>query len=311
MKTLLLTGCLWMAAHPLPSDELRRERLPADVDFVMHFDLEGFKRTELWQHIQTETDQNVHMNMDDLDEFKARYGIDPLTDIRAVTLYKVESEEDPTVVLFSTSKAVEEALVRFQAEGAYQKLDESGIELHSWAEGDLHDDTVFAYLHKGANDEHVVVLAGNKESALRAARVLRGEEPNHLKSESLLEIAPAAGSFLYVAARGLPHMDADDSPASQVFGLAQGIQVDLGEAGGFLQAHMGIATGSKSDAADISNVVNGLVSLARLAGGEYQELIEVLGGLSMRTEGSKFVIDFEFGVRRLAELSRELDQMDW
>jgi hypothetical protein len=167
---------------------------------------------------------------------------------------------------------------------------------------------MFAYVHASGN-ERVVVLASQKESALRAARVLRGQDVSHASSGALLTLAPEKGSFLYVAAAEIPHLD-EFTPASQVFGLAQGIQLDLGEAGGFLRGHMGVTTRSVEDATNISNVLNGLVSLARLAGSEAGEALELLNGLRMSTRGSEVSLDFEYEVQRLLELLQSLDDED-
>jgi len=315
MNQLLLNCLAWLAPfflQPLPAgDELKRERLPADVDFVMHFDFEGFKQTELWKEVSTDLDQaELKADLGDLDDLRTRFGIDPLTDVRAVTLFKVKSEEDPTVVLFSTTDKIDAALKNFQKEPGYARLNEGGIELHTWkTDDDGKDETVCAYVHSGANGERVVVLASNKESALRSARVLRGEAPNHANAGTLLSITPAHGSFLYVAAAEIPHLD-EFTPASQVFGLAHGIQVDLGEAGGFLRGHMGVTTKSPQDALDVSNVVNGLMSIVRLAGAEAGEALELLNGLRLNTRGSEVSVDFEFGVRRLVEILKTLDQDD-
>lgn len=300
MKNLLLACLAGLATTAPPSDGLRRERLPADVDFVVHIDVEGLKQTQLWKHI-SEKGEDFDLDIDELDDIRGEFGIDPLTDVRAVTLYKVEKEEDPTVVLFSSTTKVDEALVKLKKEDGYRPVTRSGIELHTWGDD---EDIMFAYVHV-AGDERVVVLASNEASAVRAARVLRGEDPSHASAGTLLTLAPARGSFLYLAAAEIPHLD-EFTPASQVFGLAQGIQVDLGEAGGFLRAHMGLITGSAKDALDISNVLNGLISLARLAGGEMRELLEILTGIRLSTRGSAVEMDFEFEVQRLLEIVQAL-----
>lgn len=311
MKNLLLASLAGLATTAFPSDELKRERLPADVDFVVHVDVEGLKETQLWKHV-TEQGEDLDLHFDELDEFRDEFGIDPLTDVRAFTLYKVAEEEDPTVVLFSSNPRVDEALVKLQKEHGYRKVTSSGIELHTWGDSDRagqgntdqrntdDEDRMFAYVHT-AGQERVVVLASNETSAVRAARVLRGEDPSHASAGTLLTLAPAKGSFLYLAASEIPHLD-EFTPASQTLGLAQGIQVDLGEAGGYLRAHMGLNTGSAKDALDISNVLNGLVSLARLAGSELGDLLELLTGIRLSTRGSEVTVDFEFQVQRLLEI---------
>ncbi|NOT31816.1 MAG: hypothetical protein HOP15_15330 [Planctomycetes bacterium] len=305
MNALLLASTAWLMTFAAPADELKRERVPADVDLVVHFDFEGFKQTQVWKHLAATLEkEELESELADLHELKSRFGIDPLTDLRAVTLFKLEAEEEPTVVLFSATAAIDEALRRFQAEPGYARLSASGIELHTWSEGQKDGEKVYAYVHAGA-EERVVVLSSSQDSALHAARVLRGEDPSHAKAGTALTLAPARGSFLYVATSSIPHIQ--DTPASRVFGLAQGIQVDLGEAGGFLRAHMGITTASPKDAYDISNVLNGLISLARLAGNELGEALEILTGIRLDTRGSEVLFDFEFEVERLLELVQSLD----
>lgn len=291
-------------------DGLRKERLPADVDFVMHLDLEGLKATDMWQLVQK--DGKFHVDFDELEELgevEERFGLNPLTDVRAVTLYKVEKEEDPTVVLLSTSTKVDAALERLKSERGYRRLSEGKIELHTWQEASHDDEAVFAYLH-GSGEERVVVLASKRDSAVRAARVLRGEDISLARSGTGLTVTPQAGSFLYMSASGLPEMD-EFAPASQALGLAQGLQFDVGEAGGLLQAHLALATADNEKAFHLSNTVNGLLSLAYLMGEELGEALELLSGVRVRAKGPQVSLDFEFELERLVEILGALnDQRD-
>lgn len=304
MKLLFLASLVWLAnpLAPSASDELKRERLPADVDFVIHLDMEALRSTELWKHV-SEQSEDFDLDIDELDDIRREFGIDPLTDVRALTLYKVESEEEPTVVLFSSNSRVDEALEKLQLEDGYRRLVSSGIELHTWSDdSDDDEDRMFAYVH-AIGAERVVVLAANERSAVRAARVLRGEDPSHASAGTLLTLAPARGSFMYVAAAEIPSFDDDeDSPASQIFGLAQGIQFDVGEAGGYLRAHMGLITNSAEDALNISNVINGLISMARLWGSELGEAVEFLTGVRLSSRGTEVTVDWEFAVERMIEI---------
>jgi len=294
-----------------PADGLKREQLPADVDFVFHLDVEGLKRTEMWKVFQETAGAEMEAEFDELDEFKAQYGFDPLTDIKAVTLYKMKAEEDPTVALFCTSAHVDQALLALSKEAGYARVQDGGIEFHTWhVAEDAMDETVHAYVHPLPNGERLVVAAKNRASALRAARVLRGEEPNHLAGGALL-VNPAPGSFLYVSASDVEKL-AEFTPASQVFGLAQGIQVDLGEAGGFLRAHLSVLTEMPEKARQIADVVQGLVSLGglALAGQELEPALEVLRALRINTKGSEVSVDFEFGVRRLVDIVTQLSELE-
>jgi hypothetical protein len=92
--------------------------------------------------------------------------------------------------------------------------------------------------------------------------------------------------------------------------LAQGLQFDVGEAGGLLQAHLGVATADTEKAFHLANTVNGFVSLAYLAGEELGDALELLSGLRVRAQGAKVTMDFEFELDRLVEILRSLDGDD-
>jgi hypothetical protein len=287
MQSLLLSAALLVPASF--TDGLERSTLPADVDFVAHVDLETLKTTELWKEFYAVLQADGEL--EELDEFEERFGIDPFTDVRAITLYKMKSEEEPTVALFTTSDKVDEALRRFQKEEGYHRLAEGAIELHSWREEDSSDETVYAYLHTRPGGERIVLIASNKESALRGARVLRGEEPSHAVGGAPLLIAPDKGSFLYVSAANIPHLS-EFSP-------------------GFLRAHLAVLTQLPEQAAQISDVVRGLVSLGGLAlSGEPMAApaLEILRALRISTRGSEVSVDFEYSVRELIDILRSLDE---
>ncbi len=301
MLTLTLAAALLLPPSEHRGDELKTERLPTDVDLVLHLDLETLKRTELWRMVQESCAEEISAEIDELEELKTRYGIDPLTDLRALTVYKLSAEEEPTVALLTTNGKIEQALRELQREPSYRTVRDSGIELHAWQDPEGHEgESVYAYVHALPNGDRVTAVASKPESAVQAARVLRGEERSHA-SGGALQIAPVPGSFLYVAASTIPGLD-DFTPASHVFGLAQGIQVDLGEAGGLLRAHLGVVTASVENARNIVDVVRGLVALGSLAGAEAEPVVEFLRGVRVQDRGPEVLVDVEIEVGRLREL---------
>jgi hypothetical protein len=294
-----------LAAH----DGVQRERLPADVELVLHLDLEGLQKTELWKHL-AQGEFDIEEEIDALDELRRRFGIDPLIDLRSLTVYQLQGEDEPSVALFTASTRIEEALRELQKQAGYRKVEQSGIELHAWQEEGEHGESVFAYLYPLPNGDRVAVVASSAEHAARGARVLRGEEENHGSGGGPLSIQPAPGSFLYLAASTLPGLE-EFTPASRVYGLAQGIQVDLGEAGGFLHGRVAVSTGSPEDARNVADVVQGLRALASLAaheGPKLESLHELLGAVGIETRGNDVVLGIEFEVARLVELLGEHEQ---
>jgi hypothetical protein len=298
---LLCTATLALGA----TEELKPERLPADVQFVLHLDVESLMSTDLGRLI-LETRHQPGSDLGDLDELETKLGIDFLRDVHAITLYQNQGEEEPTVALFATSLAVDNALAAAGAEKRVQRVLEDGMELLLLKED---GESMVVYAHPPVGDRRTVVVASSKEKAMAAARVLRGQTPNHLSGGGKLQLTPAPGSFLYVSTGQLPDfMGGDDSPASHVLGLAQGIQVDLGEAGGFLTAHLALLTEMPERAREVANIVQGFVSLGTLAlRGEAEELMELLRELRVSSTGNEVAIDFRYASRRLVEILKSVE----
>ena len=302
-----------VAGLACPADQLDRSRLPADVDVVVHLDIEGLRRTQLWRYM--ESSEEFHISVSELDEFRTRFGIDLLNDVRSATVYKTRDEEEPTVAILHMAPSVDEALKRMQGEAGYRSIERSGITLHTWGDPDDEEDAAYASVHPLRGGDRLVVVAANPEDAVRAARVVRGEEESLANvREPALRVQPAPGSFLYVSAVEIPGLGAEFTPASQVFGLAQGIQLDLGEAGGYLQAHVRVVTESPEQAQSVAAVINGVIGLGNLASlelGEASEMVqEVLRSLRVNAVDSEVTLDFQYSVSALLSTIQALEAFE-
>ncbi len=307
-----LTLAFLLTGAPEKLDELDRSRLPADVDMVLHLDLEGLRRTQLWRTLETAEGFNLAGEIEELDEFRRRFGIDLLNDVRAVTVYKTKGEEEPSVALVRVAPSVEEALRTFQGEEGYRSVERGGVQFHVWSDGDGGDEAVYAYLHPLRGGDRLAVVAKDVKSAVRATLVVRGEEASLAGArDSALRVQPAPGSFLYLSAMELPGIE--DSPASHVFGLAQGIQLDLGEAGGFLRAQAAIVTETPEESREVADLLNGLIALGNLASRELGEAGTTLRDLSRALRVSavdnQVTVDFEYSVNALFQAARSIQDM--
>ena len=306
-----ITGLL--AGSAIPADELDRSRLPADVDVVLHLDIEGLRRTQLWRYVESSEEFHISAELDELGEIRERFGIDLLNDVRSATVYKTREEEEPTVAILRVAPSVDEAIKRMQGEPGYRSIERSGITLHTWGDPDDPEDTAFASVHSLRGGDRLVVVAANEDDAVRAARVVRGEEENLASvRDPALRVRPAPGSFFYLSAVEFPGLGAEFSPASQVFGLAQGIQLDLGEAGGLLQVRASVVTETPEEAQSVAAVINGVIGLGHLASGEFGEAAELVQGMlrSLRVNAidNEVTLDFQYSVSSLLSTIQAIEQ---
>jgi len=292
--TLLAASGLALApGQPGARVDYRREFLPAATTLVAHVDVVAFNASTFGEMFAS---SRADLNIQELEDLEQDLGFDPFQVLRSITVYGVGSAPEPTTVIVMATKEIDDALYKLQEDEKFHLVVEEGIEIFEY-EG------THGYVQKDG-ENRVIVLAESLEETASAARVVRGEEPNLRDVEGKsMQVAPVAGSFLFVAAsEGVPGME-DFQPTSQVFGLAQGLQLDLGEAGGSIFAHLGISTGDADSARDVVDLVQALITITRLTGlGEVPEINELLYALRVSARGGTVSVDFEYPVEELAEV---------
>ena len=305
MKTVLFAtfgaAALTLGAVATPFDhaprtfDYRQEYLPADTTLVAHFDLSNFRRSTFGKLFLASRDQ---FELDELDELTDELGFDPVLELGSITLYGAGESPEPGTLVIVASDSVDEALHDLGDEEGFVVLREGNIDIFSY-------DDSFGYVERRGSDR-VIVVSNTKEGAIKGARVVRGEAPSLADApNSALRRKPVAGSFLFViASEGVPGLDGSE-PASQIFGLAQGVQFDLGEAGGSVFAKLAVATGSHEAANDVADIARALMAIARLStygsdvpGGAR----ELLRALQIGSYDGTVSIDFEYPIEALAAL---------
>jgi hypothetical protein len=305
MKAALLPLAAALALATLApqsaASELKREWISPDAQLVLHFDIEGFQRTTIWKLLLEHKDD---FEFDELDEIRDEFGIDPFVDLKSITAYSTEDDNEDGVALVVATANIENALVRLRKEKDYSLLMVDGLELHVWTE-DGEEDGV-AYIHDIGNGERVVVLSDSQARTIEAARIVRGEAPNHLNAGAdRLPITPAFGSFFYLTTASLPGLD-DLPPASRIAGLTKNIHVDVGETNGSLNASIAVMTGAPEDAVQASKMIEGFKAIGYFAAQDLG-VANLLEAIRVDTRGSEILITFSYNVRNLVEEIKALE----
>jgi len=303
MKTVLAvvgTTVLSLAASGRSAPELaqdsglRHEWLPAGTTSVVHLDMVRLRRSTVGSLLLEHREQ---IGLEELDEVQAELGFDAVQEISSITAYGEGEERKPTTILIHGSAALDGGLEKLREMEGYRSMREGEIDLFFLEE-------TYGYVHVVDRSQRLVVASSSSEAVLRGARVVRGEAPNLAQAkEPALRPSHVEGSFFSVVATELAAVR-DFEPASRVFGLAQGIQFDLGEAGGSFFAHLGVATDSVENARKIAQISQGLLALASLVGGDGLplEVQELLYGIQVNSRGNTVSVDFEYSVEALARI---------
>jgi len=308
-KPLLALAPLLLLAPSLQADGLDKSRVAAGTRWIAHVDVEGFLGTEIGKAIVAQ-EKNGDLDADlDFDEIREELGIDPLKDLKSITLYSTSENPEDAVAIVSTTANIERALEKAREDESYRSFESDGLTLHSWTDG---GEGGYAYIHQVSETERVVVLSDSQARVMAGARVVRGQADNLKESANpAVTASPSPGSFLFIAAAegldGISGMEA----LSEVAGMVEGFTMELGESKGEFFASVHVQTARDEDAVNIANIVTGLKSLAALGASDPDMgaiLQDLVNNVHIDTLGAMVRAEFRFPSKRLLEIIESFDE---
>lgn len=301
---------LALLATPSLGDRLDPATIPHNAHFLVHLDLAGFQKTELWKTIEAHPEMLGDEDpFAELAKIEQEFGMHPLHDVASVTLFAAQPDPESAVAMIRCSDGIEGILSALQQEEGYVRVEAKGLEIHVFeAEGE----SVYAYLH-GHGDYRTVLASPNQRELVRSALVLRGEQPSLADNEeNPLNLKPRSGAFLFAAVAGkMPEDLLGFEPASQLFEKAEALSFNLGERDGELFAHLGVTTDSEATAQQIMMIAQGAMAFAGMAAREIDELpegipMDLLSSLDFDTRGKTVSVEFSYETKALFELAHQL-----
>jgi hypothetical protein len=316
MNTKHWLPCLALALLVLPpptfgADKLDKRRVGSDARWLLHVDVQAVIGSTLFQLVREHHEMQEDFEMDELEELRTEFGIDPFEDILSVTLWGTGKSESEAVMVVETTAAIEGLLPRLSEVDGYRPIQVGTYAVHSFGEGEDGDERVFAYVHEARGAAgRTVVLAHDKEMLVRGIDTLVGHSPSLAQAANpALRVSNEEGSMVLLAADGiqeLAHMD----PTSQVARLAQSVVFELGERQEAIFARLVIQAEDEAKARQISDVLRGVVALASLVTASHDVppgLVDLVQALRFESNGTFMSVDFRYNTRQLIETLKELE----
>lgn len=263
-----------IGAQIASAGELNRGQVSAEAAWMVHFDVEAAVGSDIGQYVIEHADE-LDIDMDDLSEIESELGMDPLRDLFGITIYGEGDPDEHCVAVISLSDAVESVIGQAEQEtDHYRSMKVDGRTIHVWEEG---DGPVFVHVSPGESvDRRILVVAGSVENVVEGVDVLEGGAPSLRGADQpLLTATPSRGSFVFAAATALPWLDWDDEAAAAIARRSTDIALDLGERDDSVYLDLSAATQNESDAANVADVVRGLLALGRLIADSDPDLAEL------------------------------------
>ena len=257
-KALCVMVCLAGVALAGPLD---KQQVPAGAKWLLHGDAEALMASKVGQKIQEEAAKPGQAQV--LDGLKATFGLDPLKDIKSVTVYGTQFGQEKNVVLLRAKLDREKILNLLKMNPDYKEGKVGETTTYEWvdaAKGDKPAQKKFGAFF----GSDLAVMTTEAELLKTALAVLEG------KADSLAKSAPAGlaaetpkGAFLVIRVGELPTVGAEKPEAALFNKLACG-QAAVGEAEGKVFAEINIEARTEQAAANLKKTGDGFLALLDL-----------------------------------------------
>ena len=270
---------LGVAAMPVLAGPLVPNRVTADATWLFHVDLEAVRNSPFGARlVSNEFLAEMHEEMNAVHE---DLGIDPIRDIKSITVSGAEEGEDHGLIVVNATQAVDQAIARIgELVGEYNAITEGTRTIHCWTEGeddeDGDNDRMYAYVIQGTDPDDRVIAFCESIEQLRTAMV-RLEAPAAGELPPVLQRAtPRPGSFVFFSAQDISSI-VDDQQAAAMLRSADSVYFEAGQDGNELFAQATLHAPTDAEATSISQIITGLTAMGRMVLAEEPRAAE-LGG---------------------------------
>lgn len=271
---------------PAGAAPLDRRQVATDAKWLVHLDFDAMRAAKTAQGIQEKWLSGAVARRR-LEEVQRTIGMDPLRDLRSITLYGTRFTRSTGVVLVRAKMDRQRLLGLLKHEPSHRITSYGDYELHRWTQ------------NKGKQDEHTVtgcfhgaetlVLGRVAAEVKTALDVLDAKVPHLTEANSLLSEQAPEGTVLQARAAGLAEADLPvQSPISRQI---DGLSLVVGEHEGEVFALARLVAKTNEAAGQIRSVLEGFLALARLQANGEEEAIAVLEAIQLRVNEKTVTVE--------------------
>lgn len=293
---------------PALAGPLQKENIPADAKWLLHWDLEKYRNTDIGRYCEREV---LPQKLEKLrTHFKQHFNLDiEWEKYTSLTIYgtEFESTNNTNGVLLiktdsATAKAAETTLIR-QAGGA--KSQGGSIEAIATSSGSLFaiNNILFISIQKDGR-----ILAGKSLSQVRKGiDTLRGGSPNFASSHAFASF-PATGNdpFLIAMAEGIgDHLPLPSN--AKILQNAEAVRAVLREKKDKLSLNLVLKANSADACKQLQQAILGLIAFVNISQQDNKELIQMAQSASIAASDRLVSLDLNYPVKdaivRLSEFA--------
>lgn len=283
--------------------EFEPAQVPANSQWYLHFDVDGFKKGPLGKFALEQASKEAEK----IDALALLMQFDPRKDLHGITLFgSVTGDKLVATALVNGryKKTQLMALLETSVTG-FKKEQVNGVEILSWKNKD--EDTQEDKQSFGTFfDKDHILFGDDRNQLLHALRVLAKKAPA-LKADTLKGMAKGKGTH-YLS--GLLHVKGIPIPPEANFmENVSTIGMTVGENDKNLIVSMKMITTGEEECTQLQLIMQGFVALAHLSlitnkEPSAKETIEILKGINITKDNKTIFINLSHPVKKILELAR-------
>ncbi len=257
MKTYLLLFLISTSmAGRAQAEEFDAKQVPAGVQWFLHLDVGGFKKTQLGKFVLGKAKEMGPK----LDKLAEQLQFDFREDLESATLFgevAEDGEQDKMAILFRGKFKKAPLLDSLQKKNAFKIIRAAGHELLTWRDGNGKEQES----HFGAIvNEGLIAIGSSKQRLVQALNVIKGKSPS-LQPKQLGGLKLKKGSYFLAGVVNVK--DLPIPPEAQAFKV-QSIGFRLGEQDKKIVAHLLLNSVDADSSLQIQQMLQGLLAMGQL-----------------------------------------------
>jgi hypothetical protein len=300
MKPTLTLLSLGLATS-LFAGPLQTDHVSADAKWLLHVDVDAFRKTQLGAFVQKEIVEKHVQKAGEQAQFDFAKVIGTFHSITAYGT-RFEPGEDPTdptgVALIVTEPDTVKALEGFaaaqllnQPDGDLKKLSHAAGALYS-----LKDELFVLPMESGR------LLVGKSRASLDDAHKVLGGGGAALNLANKFSGYPdVANSFFFLAVAEGFSQNADVPPQARILQMTDGARLVLGEKGGSIFLNLALKTRDAEVTSQVKQVIEGMKALVSLGGQENPDLNRLVNSAKVSDSDRLVTLSLEFPVAGVIE----------
>jgi len=268
------------------------EQVSGGANWVVHTDLEQFKKTRIGRLIRQEL---VNLGIEEqLSNFATIFSFHPLDDVRNVTIYGTSRDREKAVVLIEGEFDKEQMLALVRMNPEHEEIKYGDIVLHRWFDENQKDPNgTTGQMMYGCFYQHdLIIMGAGLEAVKLAVDVLKGSAKNAAGDVFNQAALDAKGAFFQAVGKQVGKMVEQDPEAAALKQTDQ-LSLAIGEVDGKFYIELNFTAVSEEAAQAITKMLEGIIAFVSLPNEEQPMLAQLAKKVKVSCEQNKVQVHFD------------------